>query len=117
MCNSSFVVSMRSELEPRLAGGIRQRLDAAVVGEAGAVERDRLDAGSQGPLGDALADPRGGGDAGALAGRLRIAGEALAHLGLERRGAREDAGAVVGDQVRVDVQVAAMHRQARGALL
>src|SRR5207342_1893112 len=49
-----------SELQATLARGFRQRLDAAVVTVARAVERDLLDAGSQRALGDHLADARCG---------------------------------------------------------
>ena len=42
----------RSELQAAFARGIGQRLDAAVVAVAGAVERDLLDAGGLGLLGD-----------------------------------------------------------------
>ena len=44
------------ELQAALAGRVGQRLHAAVVAEAGAVERDRLDAQLLRLLGDALAD-------------------------------------------------------------
>ena len=50
------VASLRSELQAGFARGFGQRLDAAVVREAGAVERHLLDAGGLGLLGDALAD-------------------------------------------------------------
>src|SRR5207342_3793726 len=69
-----------------------------------------------GLLGDALADGRGGRDVAALAGALAVALELLAQVSFDRRGAGEHAGAVVGDDGGVDVQVAAMHRQARDAL-
>src|SRR6478752_2142086 len=51
--------SGKSELEATLAGGFCQGLDAAVVAVARAVERDLLDAGSNGALGDQLADAGG----------------------------------------------------------
>src|SRR5262249_37311514 len=77
------------ELQSRFAGCIRERLDPAVVAEAGAIEDDRLDAGGLRPLGDELADR--GGIVGLRPGRR-------AELLLEaRRGDERLAGAVVDD--------------------
>ena len=75
-----------------------------------------IDAGGLGLFGDALADHRGGGDVAALARDLRVAGEALADVGFGGRGAGQHARAVVGDDAGVDVQVRAVHGQARDAL-
>src|SRR5690606_6776023 len=48
------------ELQATLAGGVGQGLDAAVVAVTGTVERDLLDTGGLGLLGDRLADLGGG---------------------------------------------------------
>ena len=53
---SRHSVSVLLELEPALAGGIGQRLDAAVVDVGAAVEHDLTDALCCGALGDQLAD-------------------------------------------------------------
>src|SRR5690348_6907807 len=71
-----------SELQAAFAGGVGQRLDAAMEAKTGAVERDRLDAQRLRALGDALADNAGGG---LVAAGLQV----LAHVGLDRRCARE----------------------------
>src|SRR5688572_10097885 len=68
-----------SELQATLARGFRQRLDAAVVAIARAVEGDLLDAGGQSALGDQLADPGRG------VGILAVL-QALAHVGLHGGG-------------------------------
>jgi hypothetical protein len=49
------MIQPRLELETAFAGGLGQRLDAAVILEARAVESDLLDAGSLGALGNQLA--------------------------------------------------------------
>src|SRR5512132_740045 len=67
-----------SELEAVLARRVSQRLHAAVIAEARAIERDRLDAERLRAFGNALADHRGGR---LVAAVLRV----LAHFGLERR--------------------------------
>ena len=61
------------ELQSRLARRIGQRLDATVIAETRAVERDLLDARLQRALGDGLAD-RGGGRF--VLGALEVAGDA-----------------------------------------
>src|SRR6185437_13860046 len=48
------------ELQSVLSGGVGERLDPPVVKVAAAVEDDRGDARILGPLGDELADGRGG---------------------------------------------------------
>jgi hypothetical protein len=55
------------ELQAGFTRGIGQRLDAAVVGKTRTVERNLLDAGSLGLLGDALADGLGSGGVATLA--------------------------------------------------
>src|SRR5690606_31341057 len=72
-----------SELQATLAGGIGQRLDAAVVTVAGAVERAPLDAGGFRLLGDRAADLGGGVDVLAVL-------QALAHVGLGGAGRGQD---------------------------
>src|SRR6185369_3011477 len=104
------------ELEAGFACSVGERLDAAVVRESGAIERDPLDTGRLRLLGDALADNRCRGDVAALARGLGVAAQRLADVGLERRCAREDALAVVGDDAGVDVQVGPVHGQPRDAL-
>src|SRR5690606_3183899 len=49
-----------SELQATLAGSVGQRLDAAVVAVAGAVERDLFNAGGARLFGDRTTDPGGG---------------------------------------------------------
>src|SRR5690606_37164890 len=84
-----------------------------VVCEAGAIERDLLDTGGLGLLGDALADDRGSGGVATLARRAQL----RAHFLLGRGGRGEHAAAVGRDHVGVDMQVGAVHRQANGTLL
>ena len=50
-----------SELEPRLAGGVGQGLDPAVILVASTVEANLVNTGLFGPFGDELADDGGGG--------------------------------------------------------
>src|SRR5690348_6764361 len=66
------------KLQTRFARGIRQRLDAAVITEAGAVERDRLYAGGTRLLGDGLAHRRGGV---LVLGALQARAQSLLHGG------------------------------------
>src|SRR5690242_20740144 len=95
-----------SEFQARLARSIRQRLDATVIAEARAVERDRFDAGSACLLGNRLAHRRGGilvlGALESFAERLLHGGSRSQHLAAFRR-----------DHLRVNVLAAAMHGQAR----
>jgi hypothetical protein len=106
----------RSELEAGFARRLGQRLDAAVVAETGAVERDlsmpaalafsamRLPttaaAATLPPLPATFESP---------ARSLRTSASAVEALA-------EDARAVVGDDAGVDVQVGPVHGQARDAL-
>src|SRR5690606_37059484 len=100
------------ELQAGFTRGFGQRLDAAMVTEARTVEGDEFDAGSLGLLGHALADQAGGGSVAAVG---LLAGEFLADFGLERRGADEHAVAFRRNDIGVDVQIRAMHRQAMHA--
>src|SRR5690606_32236909 len=97
-----------SELQATFAGGIGQRLDAAVVAVARAVERDLLDAGLARLLGDRAANLGGG--VGVLA-----ALEAFAQAGLGGAGRSQDLRAVGAEYLGVDVLAGAQHRQARHA--
>src|SRR6185295_11940491 len=79
------------EVESALTGGVGQRLDAAVIEIAAAIEHDVLDALFLGALGNQLADRLGRVDVGAgLA--------ALAHRFLDRRGRGERYALHVIDQ-------------------
>src|SRR5919198_6768770 len=94
-------------VEARLARRVGQRLDAAVVAEAAAVEDDRLDAQGPGPLGDGPAHaPR----------RLDVAARRPAQLLLDGRGRGEGHGPLVVDDLRVDVVQAAEDREPRARL-
>src|SRR5262245_43810878 len=96
--------SLALELQPGLAGGVGQGLDAAVVLEAAPVEDHRLDPLLLGPAGDELADRLGRGHVGSL-----LLLEVLVHGG---RGAQGLARLVV-DDLGVDVGLAAEDGQAR----
>src|SRR5919204_2253601 len=58
---AAIELSSLLEVQPALAGRLGQRLDAAVVLEAAAVEHHRGDAGRPGPPGQLGAGPAGGG--------------------------------------------------------
>src|SRR5207244_4478478 len=89
-------------------GGIGQRLDAAVIDVAAAVEDDLLDTGLQRALGEQLAD----------LGRRRLVGPGLV-LALEvlvdRGGLRERHPLRVVDDLGVDVLLRAEYGQPRTA--
>src|SRR5258708_12288 len=97
------------ELEAARAGGLGQRLDAAVIAETGAVEGHFRDSRRLGFLRDALAHFGGR----FLLGAVRMR---RAHVLLERRGRGEHPAAGGVDHLRVDVQVGAVHREARRVL-
>jgi hypothetical protein len=101
-------VNSRSERQAALTGGIGQRCDAAVIHVAAAVEHDFLDAGSQGALGDQLADFDGRRLVGA---RLDLALDAL----VERRGRGERGALTVVDDLGLDMLARAEHAEARAA--
>src|SRR5215204_6550636 len=86
----------RSEIETALAGGVGQRLDAAVIEIARAVEHDRLHAGGARALGDETPDLLRRVDVGA---RLQLP----AHVLFEGRGGSERDAALVIDDLRVDL--------------
>src|SRR5690348_3378879 len=100
----------RSELEAAFAGGVGQRLHAAMEAITGAIERDGLDAERFRTLRDALADHGGGGPVAAV---LHV----VAHVGLERRRACEHLVARRRDELRVDVTVRAAHGETSRVLL
>src|SRR5690606_12278111 len=97
-----------SELQATLAGGVGQRLDAAVVAVAGTVERDLLDTGCLGLLGDGAADLGGG------IGVLAVL-QAVAHVGLGGAGRGQHLRALGAEHLGVDALAGAQHRQARHA--
>src|SRR5690606_1216462 len=97
-----------SELQAAFACGVGQRLDAAMVAVAGAVEGDLLDARGPGLLGDHAAHLGGG------LGVLAVL-QALADVGLGGAGRSQDLRAVGAEQLCVDVLAGAQHRQARDA--
>src|SRR5690606_38796552 len=93
-----------SELQPGLARGVGEGLDAAVILIATALEADLVNTGGPGPLGHQPADDRGGGLVAAVAGLL-------AEARLEGAGRGEGGRRVVVDDLRVDVLGAAEDRQ------
>src|SRR5215207_2859284 len=97
---------IRLELQAAFAGGVGEGLDPAVVLAPAAVERDLRDAGRFGAVGDRAADELGGGDVAAV---LQLP----AHLAARRGGRRQRAAGEVVDELRVNVLVAAEHRQPR----
>ena len=95
----------RLELKAAFAGSLSQRLDAAVIEEARAVKRNRLDPGSLGALGNQLADH---------CSCLFVA--AIGKLGTNRRldggGRRENAGAAAGNHLGIHVRIGTEHGEA-----
>src|SRR5450755_2228994 len=96
------------EAEPALARSICQRLDAAVIEIATAIEHHFLDAILYGALCQQLADRLRRIDVGAGVA-------AVAHFLLERRGGGERLALQIVDDLRVDVLRRAKHRQPRTA--
>ncbi len=84
-----------------------------MVRETGAVERHLLDTGGLGPLGDALAHDRRRSGVATLARRAELRAQLLLGGGT----AGEHLGAIVGNDAGVDVEVGAVHREARHVLL
>ena len=95
----------RLELQPGFAGSFRERLHAAMVPIAGAVERHLLDAAAA--AFSAMRLPTTA--AAAALPPLPLAPSAAAHFGLQRRCGGQHAVAFGRDHLRVDVPVAAMH--------
>src|SRR5262245_18875443 len=104
-----WLKSNMSELQPCFARRVGDRLHAAVVQEAAAVEHHAADALGLQPLGDGLADRLG---AAQVAG-LRAVRELRLQRRLGRRGRHYRGARVVVDHLCVDVRHAAEHRQAR----
>src|SRR4029077_12321393 len=96
------------EFEAALAGRLRQRSDASVIPITAAVEDHIPDALAERPLGDQLADRRGGADIGAGL-------EASAHVLLDRRGGRERLAFFIVDDLGIDVLGGAEYRKPRAA--
>src|SRR5471032_1459849 len=94
------------ELQTGFTRGFSQRLHTAVVTETGAVKRDFGDSCFQRFFSDALADQCGGGGVATLAG---LACQFRTHFSFGGR-CRHQNFCVRADQVRVNVQVGAMHR-------
>src|SRR6185369_2272462 len=96
------------ELQAGFAGRVGQRLDAAVIAVARAIECHGLDAERLRAVADALADDR--------RGRLVAAVlDLLAELGFGGRRARQHAIAFRRDDLRVDVAVRPAHHEPRRA--
>src|SRR5688572_5320293 len=97
------------EVQTALTGGVGQRLDAAVIEIAAAVEHDVLDAFFLGAFGNQLADRLGGVDVGAALA-------ALAHRFFDRRCRSDGHTLHVIDQLRIDLLRRAEHRKPRAAI-
>src|SRR5918995_4248741 len=97
------------EIEPALAGGVGQRLDAAVIEIAAAVEHHLLHAGGAGALRNHAPD---------LFRRVDIGTglQLAAHVLLERGGGGDRDAALVVDDLRIDLLRGAEHRQPRAAV-
>src|SRR5688572_5917597 len=100
--------SARLNVEARFARCVGERFDATVILEARAVERDLLDAGLLRALGNLFADGSRRRD---VAGALQRAAQLLR----ERRRAYDDAIALGGDDLRVDVLRRAVHAEPMNA--
>src|SRR5216684_1567 len=96
------------EAEPAFTRGIRERLDAAVIEIAAAIEHHFLDAVLHGAFRQQLADSLGRVDVG-----TGVA--ALAHRLLQRRSRRQRLALQVVDDLRIDVLRRAEYRQPRTA--
>src|SRR5215467_1892865 len=84
------------ELQPPFAGGVRQRLDAAVIEVMAAIEYHVLDAGGHCPLGNELSHRLGSADIGAGL-------KAGAHVLFERRRRCNCRAFAVVDHLGIDV--------------
>src|SRR6478672_982875 len=94
------------ELQSAFAGGIRQRLDPAVIQPASAVKDDLLDLGILGALGQERAHGFGRDDA---AGGLQRLPQGL----VQRRGSRQRRALEVVDDLRIDMAAAAIDIEPR----
>src|SRR4051794_5878759 len=100
-------ISLPSEIQPALAGGVGQGLDPAMIHIGAAIEHDALDAGRLGALGDQLADCR----------CRRLVGPGLqiaAQSRIERRGRRKRVPGGIVDDLGIDMARGTVHRQAGG---
>src|SRR5215203_3434954 len=104
-----FWSTRRSEAQSALAGGVGQRLDAAVIEIAGAVEHDARHAGCARALGDQAPDLLRGVD---VAAALQL----VPHVLFEGRGGRQRRTALIVDDLRVDLLRRAEHRKPRTAV-
>src|SRR5581483_11177760 len=95
------------EAQPALARRIGQRLDAAVIEIAAAVEHDLLDAVFHRALGEQLAD---------RLGRVDVGAGLLAHVFFQRRRRSQRLTLQVVDDLGIDVLGGAEHRQPRTAV-
>src|SRR3954454_11042205 len=94
--NTTHQPPIDSELEPRLAGGVGQGLDPAMIFVASTVEANLVNTGAPGPLGDDAADDRGRRLVAAV-GLLRL------DLGVERAGRGQRPALGVVDHLGIDV--------------
>src|SRR5690606_17143069 len=92
--------------------GLGQRLDTAVITEARAVESDRLDTGSLGLFGHALANQTCGSD---VAAGVLLACQFLTHFGFQRGSADQHTVAFRRNDACVDVRVGPVYRKAMNA--
>src|SRR5690606_35293898 len=110
----SHLTDPRLELQAGFTRGIGQRLHAAMVTKARAIESHLLDAGRLGLFGNALAHQRRSGSVVALAG---LTSQLRTHFGFQRGSADQHAIAFRRNNVGVDVQVRAEDREAMNAQL
>src|SRR5439155_23009795 len=103
---SRCVRAMRvlSEIEPALAGGVGEGLDAAVIEIGATVEDDLCDPRRLGALGEELADRRRRGGIGAVL-------EACLQIAVEGRGRGQRPPGAVVDDLGVDMARRAEHRE------
>src|SRR5690606_25910763 len=107
LCFSHLTIPL--EFQAGFTRSLGQRLHTTVITEARTVECDRLDAGSLGLFGHALANHGGGGSI--AAGGLLVR-RLAAHFWLQRGSAEEHTIAFRRNDACVNVRVRPMHRQA-----
>ena len=105
----SILKKIQLEAQPAFARSIRERLDAAVIEIAAAIEHDLGDAVLHGTLGQQLADGLGRID-------VRPGLAAVAHRLFERRSGRKRLALLIVDDLGIDVLRRAEHRQPRAAV-
>src|SRR3569833_562996 len=106
LIDTCLVYELSLKLETGLARGVSKRLHAAVIAEAGAIERHFRDAGGLGLLRDGAADSLGGVD---VAGVLQV----RLHGRLHGRRRGQHFRAVRIRHLRIDVARGLVNRQAR----